>query len=93
MAKVIVIAKCKDRAQWEAGFRGHAEFFRTSYGVSAPVAYGTGEDNYVGTCFETDDLPGFLAAMGSAETAQAMEGDGLDRNTVRVLVLDKELAV
>jgi len=52
-----------------------------------------GEDNSVGTCFETDDLPRFLAAMASPETAQAMEGDGLERDTVRVLVLDKELAV
>lgn len=52
-----------------------------------------GEDNYVGTCFETDDLPRFLGAMGPVETAAAMEGEGLDRDTVRVLVLDKELAV
>ena len=93
MAKIIVTAKCKDQARWEAGFRSHAEFFRTEYGLSEPVAYGMGEDNSVGTCFETDDLPRFLAAMASPETAQAMEGDGLERDTVRVLVLDKELAV
>ena len=26
MAKILVIAKCKDQALWEKGFRSHAEF-------------------------------------------------------------------
>jgi hypothetical protein len=93
MAKILVIAKCKDQAQWETGFRSHADFFRTAYGVSKPVSYGMAEDNYVGTCFEVDDLARFMSAIGSPETAEAMEGDGLYRETVKVFVLDKELAV
>lgn len=93
MAKILVIAKCKDLAQWEAGFRTHADFFRTAYGISNPISYGTSEDNYVGTCFESGDLQRFMSAIASPETAEAMEGDGLFRDTVRVFVLDKELAV
>jgi len=93
MAKILVTAKCKDQAKWEAGFRSHADFFKTAYGVSKPVSYGLGEDNYVGTCFETGDVAKFLSVVGSPETAEAMESDGLLRDTVRVFVLDKELLV
>lgn len=93
MAKILVTAKCKDQAKWEAGFRTHADFFKTAYGVAKPIRYGTAEDNYVGTCFETDDVPKFMSAIALPETAEAMEGDGLLRETVKVFVLDKELSV
>lgn len=93
MTKVLVIAKCRDQAQWEAGFRTHGDLFRTAYGVSEPISYGVGDDNYVGVCFETDDLAKATSAISSAETASAMESDGLFRDTVKVFVLDKKLAV
>jgi hypothetical protein len=93
MTKIVVIAKCKDQAKWEAGFRTHAELFRTAYGVTKPVLYGMGEDDYVAAFFETDDWAKAMSAISSPETAAAMEGDGLLRDTVQVLVLDKELAV
>ena len=92
MAKILVIAKCKNQGQWEAGFRTHADFFRTAYGISKPISYGTGEDNYVATCFE-GDVATFMSAISLPETAEAMEGDGLFRDTVQVFVLDKELVV
>lgn len=93
MTTIVVIAKCKDQSKWEAGFRTHGELFRTAYGVTTPVSYGIGEDNYVGACFETSDLAKSMAAISSPETATAMESDGLLRDTVQVFVFDKELAV
>lgn len=93
MTKIVVIAKCKDQAKWEAGFRSHADLFRTAYGVSEPVSYGFGEDNYVAAGFETGDLTKAMSAISSPETAEAMENDGLLRDTVKVFVLDKELVV
>jgi hypothetical protein len=93
MPKIMVLAKCKDQDQWEAGFRTHADLFRAAYGVSKPVTYGRGEDNYVGACFEISDVTKAMSAISSPETAAAMEGDGLLRDTVKILVLDKELAV
>jgi hypothetical protein len=93
MSKILVTAKCKDQAKWEAGFRSHADFFRTEYGISKPIDYGLGEDNYVGTCFETGDVAKFLSAIALPETAEAMESDGLYRDTVKVFVLEKQLAV
>lgn len=93
MARVLVVAKCKDLAKWEAGFRTHGNLFRTAYGVSTPVSYGMGDDNHVVACFETNDLAKAMSAISSPETAAAMENDGLLRDTVNVFVLDKELAV
>ncbi len=51
------------------------------------------EDDYVGACFETDDLAKAMSAISSPETAEAMEGDGLFPETVKVFVFDNELAV
>ncbi len=93
MTKIVVIAKCKDQAKWEAGFRTHGDLFRTAYGVSKPVSYGMSEDDYVGACFETGDLAKAMSAISSPETTEAMEGDGLFPETVKVFVFDKELAV
>ncbi len=93
MAKILVIAKCKDQPKWEAGFRTHGDLFKTAYGISKPVSYGMAEDDYVVACFETSDLAKVNSAISSPETAKAMESDGLLRDTVKVFVLDKELAV
>ena len=93
MAMILVIAKCKDQAEWEKGFRTHADLFRTAYGISKPVSYGMGDDGYVGACFETTDVARAKSALSSPETAAAMEGDGLLRDTVKVFVFDKELAL
>lgn len=92
MAKVLVVAKCEDPAKWAAGFRTHADLFRTAYGSNA-VSYGTAQDNYVAGCFETHDLAKTRSAIASPETAKAMEFDGILRDTVKVFVLDKELEV
>lgn len=51
------------------------------------------DDNYVGTCFETSDVEKFMSAIALPETAEAMEGGGLIRDTVKVFVLDKELPI
>lgn len=93
MTTILVLAKCKDQAKWEAGFRTHGDLFRTAYGVSSPVSYGMGEDDYVAACFETSDLAKTTTAVSSPDTAKAMEYDGLVLDTVKVFVLDKELAV
>jgi hypothetical protein len=93
MAKIVVVAKCKDHAKWEAGFNTHGNFFRDEYGVTKPVSYGLGEDNYVVASFEPNDLAKAIKALDSPATAEAMESDGLVRDTVKVFVLDKELRV
>jgi hypothetical protein len=92
VAKIVVVAKCKDQAKWEAGFKTHGDVFK-SYTVSKPIGYGMGDDNTVVACFEPDDLEAAMKGIGSPATAEAMEFDGLLQDTVSIFVLDKELRV
>ena len=92
MPKVLVIAQCKDAAKWEQGFRTHVELFK-SMGVTKPISYGAGKDNYFAVCSETSDVGIYMKVLESPETAAAMAIDGVLRDTVKVFVLDKELQV
>ena len=87
MAKVVVTAQVKDTAKWEQGFRTHGDLFRRQK-LTKPVAYGQ-SGNQVAVCFETDDLANLQSILQSQETADAMEFDGVMRDTVNIYVLDK----
>ena len=39
--------------------------------------------------FHADDLDAFFEVLGSPESAEAMEGDGVDRDSVKVFVIDR----
>ncbi len=89
MPKVIVTAQVEDPVRWEEGFRTHGDLFR-SYTVNTVITFGTTEGNEVAVCFDPDDLDTFMAGMDSPATAEAMEIDGIKRETVKVFVMDKE---
>ncbi len=89
MPKVLVTAEVEDLVRWEEGFRTRGELFR-SFTVDALVTFGTTEGNEVAVCVDPDDLDTFMAGMESAATAEAMEADGVKRETVKVFILDKE---
>ena len=92
MIKVIVTAEVEDIAKWEEGFKTHGDVFRAQ-GVSSPIHYSTDEaSNRVVICFEVADLDNYLAAMDSPETAEAMAYDGVKRETVALVSLDRECA-
>ena len=89
MPKVVVTAQVEEPVRWEEGFRTHGELFR-SYTVDTPVTFGITEGNEVAICLEPADLDAFTAGMESAATAEAMEADGINRDTVKVFIMDKE---
>ena len=89
MAKVIITSQVNDPVKWEAGFRTHADFFR-SYSIRVPVNF-TVTGNEVAICFEPENLDTFKRQMESPATAEAMASDGVKRETVKVYVLDKEM--
>ena len=92
MTKVLVTAEVEDSTKWEAGFRTHADLFRT-YSIRQPIHFSTHDDNTVGICFEPDNVDTYMASLESPATAEAMAIDGVKRETVKVFVLDKELQV
>ena len=89
MPKVIITAQVQDPVKWEAGFRTHADVFR-SYSVSASVHFAV-TGNEVTICLEPENLETLRRGMESQATIDAMTFDGVKRETVKTFVLDKEL--
>ncbi len=88
MAKVVITAQVEDSAKWEEGFRTHGELLRS---MTSTVTYFTiTAENELTLYAEPDDADKFLEVMESPATAEAMAYDGVKRETVKVVVLDKE---
>jgi hypothetical protein len=90
MPKVIVTAQVQDPVKWEAGFRTHGDLFRTIYSLNSPINFAIA-GNEVTICMEPENLTSFKEAMASEATVEAMTSDGVKRETVKTLVLDKEM--
>ncbi len=88
MAKVVIVAKSRDRTKWEQGFRTHGDLIRSATCDSA--SYGIGGDHVV-TCFAPADLAACLNVLNSPAAAAAMKFDGVLPDTVKMFVLDNEL--
>ena len=89
MPTVIVTADVEDAAKLEKGFRTHGELFRSGT-VNKPINFTVTEQNQAVVVFEPDDLEKYMQVFDSPATADAMEFDGVKRETVKVFVLDKE---
>jgi len=92
MTKVIVTAQVEDLTKWEEGFRTHGDLFR-SQTVTKPVNFAKNEGNEVAVCIEPDNLDTCMEILNSPAAAEAMESDGVKRETVKIFVLDKEFQV
>ena len=89
MPKVIATAQIEDAEQFEKGFRTHGELYR-SQTISKPIHYSVEGDRIV-ICFEPQDLGTYLKILDSPTTAEAMALDGVKKETVKIVVLDREL--
>ena len=89
MFRAIVTAQVEDSASWEKDFRSHAGLFK-AYTATA-IHFSATDDNEVAILWEVANLDQFLEKMDSPETAEAMAQDGVNRESVKVYVLDKEI--
>ena len=89
MTRIVVTANVEDLVKWEEGFRTHGDLFR-SQTVSGPIGIATTEGNDVAVCFEAENLDTFIEVLDSPATAEAMALDGVNRDTVKVFVMDRE---
>ena len=89
MPKVIATAQVQDAAKWEEGFRTHGDLFRNQT-INKPIHFNVSKQNEVVICFEPDDLDTYMKIIDSRETEEAMKFDGVKRETVKFVVLDKE---
>ena len=90
MSGMIITAHVKDPTRWERGFRSHRDLLKQ--GHITVVHYTITNNNDVVMYSETDDddQERAMKFMQSAETARAMEEDGVDRSTVKVYPLDRD---
>jgi hypothetical protein len=87
MTMVVLTAEVEDGATWEREFRTHGDLFEAA-GLGA-VHYTVSDDNHVTQCIDVDDVGAYLDFMQSEATQDAMKNDGVKRETVKVIVLDK----
>jgi hypothetical protein len=86
--KVVVIAEIEDPEAWERGFRTHRDLFKKQT-IKKPIDFGI-SGNQVAVCFRPEDHDTFMEILDSPATAEAMDSDGVKRETVRVFILDKK---
>ncbi len=91
MPRIIITAQVEDSAKWEQGFRTHGGLF-TEYTATA-VHFTTTDENEVAILMEVTDANKFLELVESQGTIDAMESDGVKRDSVKISVLDKEVAL
>ena len=91
MAKIMVTAQVGNVEEWEEGFRTHGDLFR-KLGAKSPILFGVLGDNEVGIYEEVADLDLVMQNMDSPEVVAAMENEGVNRETVKVFVLDKDVS-
>jgi len=89
MPKVIALATVENSVEWEKSFRTHVDVFK-AYTATA-VDFATISDNEIAVCFDVENLETYLQQMDSPETEAAMAADGVRRENVRLIVLDKKV--
>ena len=87
MTEIVITAQVEDLTKWEDGFRGNGALFRSQ--TVSRVEFATNEGNEIAVCLEPEDFDKFMEIFESPATAEAMEADGVKRDTVKVYVLDK----
>ena len=90
MARLIITAQVEDGAKWEEGFRTHGDLLRSM--TSTATFFSISKDNEITLYADVDDVDKYMEVMESPATAEAMEFDGVKRDTVKVSVLDKEFS-
>ena len=90
MAKIIITAQVEDGAKWEEGFRTHGDLLRSM--TSTATYFTISADNEVTLYADVDDVDKYFEVLESQDTIDAMEFDGVKRDTVKVAVLDKEFS-
>ena len=85
MPKILVTAQIDDPEAWEKGFRTHEDLFRRQ--TVKTIEYSI-NGNQVAVCADPADFDAFMELFEAADTKEAMEYDGVQRDTVQVFIMD-----
>jgi hypothetical protein len=91
MARVIITATVNNVAAWEKSFRTHGALFRSQPGESPYLIGSTNSNDVAVSAVVADgDIDAYIESLQSKETTDAMAADGVQRESVKVFVLDRE---
>lgn len=85
MPRILVTAQVEDPVSWEQGFRTHGDLFRRQ--TCSQMEYSI-NGNEVAVLASPRDFDAFMALFEADDTAEAMEADGVMRETVKVYIID-----
>lgn len=85
MPRIIVTAEVEDPEAWEQGFQTHGDLFRAQ--TCSQMEYSI-KGNEVAVLASPEDFDAFMALFEAPDTTQAMEFDGVKRETVKVYIVD-----
>jgi hypothetical protein len=89
MTMVILTADVEDGAIWEREFRTHGDLFKGAGLGTMHYAVAGGQ---VVICTDVADVGAYKDFLRSKATQDAMKNDGVKRETVQIVVLDKQLS-
>jgi hypothetical protein len=90
MPRIVVTFNAENLQHWEKAFRTHGALFKEQTIVS-PWLFSVDEsDNSVTLSADVDDLDTLTKVLESSETADALSGDGVERGSYKLVVLDKQ---
>lgn len=86
--RIVLTAQVEDSQKWIERFQAHGDLFR-ELGTTV-IHYTATDENEVALYEEVDDVDRYFEVMQSPAIVEAMAGDGVKRDTVKVFVLDRE---
>lgn len=90
MTMVILTADVENASNWERQYRTHGDLFKAA-GLGT-IHYSVTDDGHVVMCTDVDDVSAYMEFINSASTRDAMKNDGVKRESVEVVVLDRNLS-
>jgi hypothetical protein len=88
MPRIVLTAQVKDAQKWLKTFPTHGDLFRQLR--TTVIHYTANEKNEVALYEEVTDVEWFFKHLQDPATIEAMAADGVNRDTVKVFVLDRE---
>jgi hypothetical protein len=90
MTMVILTADVEDANNWEREYLTHGDLFKAA-GLGT-MHYSVNDEGHVVICTDVDDVSAYMQFINSTSTRDAMKNDGVKRESVQVVVLDKKLS-
>ncbi|GKS60295.1 hypothetical protein YTPLAS18_38220 [Nitrospira sp.] len=90
MPKIVAMIQVHDLPQWERNFRTHGELFRRQT-INGQYDYTMiGDGNRVVLSADVRDVDTFFTVLKSPDADDAIDLDGVKRETIQFFVLDKQ---